>query len=40
MMAEGSLDQALELLKEATVQDPKCDFALETLGTIYIQKYV
>lgn len=38
MMAEGSLDQALVLLQEATIQDPKCDFALETLGTIYIQK--
>jgi len=38
MMAEGSLDQAIELLLEATAQDPKCDFALETLGTIYIQK--
>jgi len=38
MMAENNFDSALVLLKEAHEKDPKCDFVLENLGMIYIQK--
>lgn len=38
MMAENNFDGALALLKEAIEEDPKCDFVLENLGMIYIQK--
>ena len=38
MMAENNFDSALVLLNEAHEKDPKCDFVLENLGMIYIQK--
>merc|ERR1719282_953389 len=38
MMAENNFDSALVLLNEAIEEDPKCDFVLENLGMIYIQK--
>ena len=38
MMAENNFDAALVLLNEAHEKDPKCDFVLENLGMIYIQK--
>lgn len=38
MMAENNYDEALVLLKEAIEEDPKCDFVLENLGMVYIQK--
>ena len=38
MMAENNYDGALVLLKEAIEEDPKCDFVLENLGMVYIQK--
>lgn len=38
MMAENNFDSALVLLNEAHEADAKCDFVLENLGMIYIQK--
>lgn len=30
--------QSIKLIEEATVADPKCEFAQETLGTIEVQR--
>lgn len=32
-----SIDEAFNFLEQALKIDPKCDYAYETLGTLYIQ---
>lgn len=34
---KNSVDEAFEFLEQAIKIDPKCDYAYETLGTLYIQ---
>lgn len=34
---KSSISEAFEFLDQALKIDPKCDYAYETLGTLYIQ---